>query len=396
MKTAAKIIFVVAIIHVISSFYKKKEDPIEISIDSITTNTFIKEIIEEVSKNYADEISREKLEIGAINGILGVLDEHSVYISQDEYSAFTRSTRGVFLGVGIEIKQIKEGIEVMAVIADSPASVAGLKESDLIVKINERDVSQLSMKDVIYKLSSDSASKIKLSIIRNKSEKFDITIKKSIIQMKSVKVDFVADIATIRITYFNDGTAREISEILKRINENKITGLIMDLRNNPGGIMEQAVMTCDLFLKDNKKIVEFRSRNTAETREIFASGKDLLDGLPMVVLIDSNTASGAELVAASLKDNKRAILIGEKTYGKGSLQTIIPIPGRGALKLTTAYFISPNEIKIDQCGVLPDIEIIKDQQPISESDQKIDLVIQRATDLLHGLSVLTEDDKKPE
>ncbi|MDR2598149.1 MAG: S41 family peptidase [Holosporales bacterium] len=406
MKNSARAVLVVTALCVVLliSCKKKEEETISLSIDSITTNTFIKEIIEEISSNYADDISREKLEIGAINGILGVLDEHSMYISQDEFSAFTRSTRGTFLGIGVEIKQTREGVEVTAVIDDSPASTSGLRENDLIVKIDDRDISEMHIKTVISKLSSDSALKVKLSIVRNKSEKFDVVVKKSVIQLQSVKTDFIDDIAIIRITHFNEGTVIDMSSAIKKALKGKATGVILDLRNNPGGIMEQAVRVCDLFLGNNKKIIDFQSRNKSESRSIFADEIDLLNGLPMAILIDSNTASGAELVATSLGDNKRAVLIGEKTYGKGSLQTIIPIPGRGAIKLTTAYFVSPNGKKIDQVGVSPDIEILKADQDNNiqlqaqpqQQGQKIDPVIQRAVDLLHGLSVLSDDGKKDE
>ncbi|MDR1476377.1 MAG: S41 family peptidase [Holosporales bacterium] len=393
MKSSATIVSVIMAIHIfLVSCKKKSEEPIDLSIDSITTNTFIKEIIEEVSSNYADDISREKLEIGAINGILGVLDEHSMYISQDEFSSFARSTRGTFLGIGVEIKQIREGVEVTAVIDESPASISGLKESDLIVQIDDRDASEMPMKDIISKLSSDSAMKVKLSIVRNKTEKFDIIVKKSVIQLQSVKLEFISDIAVIRITHFNESTVLDVSKAIKKIINNRATGVILDLRNNPGGIMEQAVMVCDLFLGNNKKIIDFQSRNKSESRSIYSDEIDLLNGLPMVVLIDSNTASGAELVAASLGDNKRAVVIGNKTYGKGSLQAIIPIPGRGAIKLTTARFISPNGKKIDQVGVIPDIEISLDDSPPTQL--KTDSVTQRAVDLLHGLSILNEEGKK--
>ncbi|MDR0640427.1 MAG: S41 family peptidase [Holosporales bacterium] len=365
-------------------------------MDAITTNTFIKEIIEEVDRNYADEISREKLEIGAINGILGVLDEHSVYISRDEFSSFARSTRGSFLGVGVEIRQVREGVEVAAVIDDSPASMAGLREADLIVKIDDRDVADMSMKEVISKLSSDSALKVKLSIIRSKSGKFDIILKKSVIQLQSVKVEFISDIAKLRITFFNEGTVAEATKAIRKIIKHKVVGVILDLRNNPGGIMEQAIKTSDLFLGKNKKIVEFKSRNKTDSRLIFSNENDLLHGLPMAVLMDSNTASGAELVAAALGHNKRAILIGETTYGKGSLQTVIPIPGRGAIKLTTAYFLSPTGQQINQNGVVPDIEVEREpkqasQEPDSSNENKqneVDPMVQRAIDLLKALSAL--------
>lgn len=387
MKNFLKFIFL--ILPLIISGCKKDEKKLDLSIDAITTNNLIRDVIEEINNNYADEVTREKLEIGAINGMLGFLDEYSMYISQDEFDAFNNSTRGSFLGVGIEIKQIRDGIEITSVIDNSPASIGGLKVSDVIAKIDDKDVSEMTIKDVISKLSSDSALKIKVSITRNKTEKFDIVLKKSVIQLESVKYDFVSDIAIIKISYFNEGTVSGVSQAIKKLLKNKSTGVILDLRNNPGGILEQAIGVCDLFL-NNKKIVELKSRNAEESHTIMADDTDLINNIPMVVLIDSNTASGGELVAAALGENKRAILLGEKTYGKGSLQTIIPIPGRGAIKLTTSYFISPNGNHINQKGVTPDIEISKESTIDCAEDGKLesDIFILRAMDLIHGISAL--------
>ena len=377
------------ILPIIVSGCKKDEKKLDLSMDAITTNNLIKDVIDEINNNYADEVTREKLEIGAINGMLGFLDEYSMYISQDEFDAFNNSTRGSFLGVGIEIKQIRDGIEITSVIDNSPASIAGLKTSDVMTKIDDKDVSEMTIKDVISKLSSDSALKIKVSIVRNKTEKFDVVLKKSVIQLESVKYDFVSDIAVIKISYFNEGTISSVSQAIKKLLKNKSVGVILDLRNNPGGILEQSIGVCDLFL-NNKKIVELKSRNAEETRIIMSDHTDLINNIPMVVLIDSNTASGGELVAAALGENKRAILLGEKTYGKGSLQTIIPIPGRGAIKLTTSYFISPNGNPINQNGVTPDIEISKESSIDYIEDGKLenDIFILRAMDLIHGISAL--------
>ncbi|MDR2666690.1 MAG: S41 family peptidase [Holosporales bacterium] len=364
----------------------------DFSTELVNTNTLIREIIEEINNNYADEIAKEKLEIGAINGILATLDEYSTYISQDEFDTFTQLTRGTFLGIGVEIKQIREGIEISSIIDESPAAIAGLKISDVITNIDGRDVSDMNFKDIVSKLSSDSALKMKVSVTRNKTEKFDVTLKKSVIQLQSVKLYFRGDIAVIKITCFNDGTLVGVSQAIKTLHRKQSKGVILDLRNNPGGILTQAINVCDMFLA-NKKIVEFKSRNENESKIVFSDGKDLLDGLPMVVLIDSCTASGGELVAAALGENKRAILIGEKTYGKGSLQSVIPIPGKGAIKLTTAYLISPNGNAINQNGVPPDIEIIDGNQRPTDK-QESDPIVLRAVDLIHGISALSELENK--
>lgn len=369
---------------------KKDKKNIDLSADLINTNNLIKEVINEIQNSYVDDISKEKLEIGAITGMLNTLDEHSVYISKDEFGIYNDSARGAFLGIGIEIKQIRDGIEIQSVIDNSPAANSGIKPLDIITHINGENVCNIRMKDIIKKLGNDSITKIKISILRNKTEKLELTVKKSVIQLQSVKLDFIGDVGLIKISYFNERTLFCVTQAIKKINKKSASGVIIDLRNNPGGILEQAIGISDLFLS-NKKIIELKSRNIEENQTFFSDDIDLLNGIPIVVLINNGTASGAELMASALGENKRAVLIGERTYGKGSLQTIIPIPGRGAIKLTTAYFISPNGNIINQNGVTPDIEI--KQNDIKKQNENIDPIIQRALDLIHGLLVLNETEK---
>lgn len=368
---------------------KKDEKGIQLSSDLINTNDLIKEVINEIQNSYADEIAKEKLEIGAINGMLNTLDEHSVYISKDEFGIYNDSARGSFLGIGIEIKQIRNGIEIQSVIDNSPAANAGIKPLDIITHINGEDVANIKMKDIIKKLGNDSLLKVKVSILRNKTEKLELTIKKSVIQLQSVKLNFINDVGIIKISYFNERTVLGVSQAIKKINKKPALGVIIDLRNNPGGILEQAIGVSDLFLS-NKKIIELKSKNIDDNRTIFSDDVDLLNGIPVVVLINSGTASGAELMASALGENKRAILIGEKSYGKGSLQTIIPIPGRGAIKLTTAYFVSPNGNIINQNGITPDIEV--KQETNEKQKEDIDPIVQRALDLIHGLLVVNDSE----
>lgn len=388
MQKIAKV-FVFSLVLALSSCKKDERQRDYLSIDAITTNNLIKDVIEEINNNYADDITREKLEEGAINGMLAFLDEHSLYINQEEFEAFNQSTRGTYLGIGVEIRQHKEGIEVVSIIEDSPAFKVGIKPSDIITHIDGKEISDMPIKEVYSKLSSDTALKIALSILRNKTAKLDLTLKKSVIQMQTVKLDFIEDIAIIKINYFNEGTISSMKNAIKEIDKKKSAAVIIDLRNNPGGILDQAIGTAEMFLNSGVKIVEFQSRNVDETRSILSEKTDILKGMPIAILIDRNSASGAELVAAALGENKRAVIIGEKSYGKGSLQTIIPIPGKGAIKLTTAFLYTPNGNKLNIAGVTPDITVEQQNSNQNDTEQENqDMVMQRAIDLLHGISAL--------
>ncbi|MDR2075224.1 MAG: S41 family peptidase [Holosporales bacterium] len=357
---------------------EKKEEGVQ-SIEAQPINNLIKEVIEEINNNYADSITKEKLEKGAINGMLAVLDEHSVYINQEEFEAFNQTTRGTYLGIGIEIKHSKEGAEVVSVIEDSPAFDAGLKAADVITHIDKKEVKKMQAKELYSRLSSDTALKIVLSILRNKTETFDISLKKSVIQMQTVKTEFIDDIAVVKINYFNENTVTSMNSALKDVKKHKAKGIILDLRNNPGGILDQAIEVADMFLDANKVIIEFRSKNTEESKTVFSKKGNLAKGLPMIILIDKNTASGAELVASALGENKRAIILGLRSYGKGSLQTVIPIPGKGAIKLTTAFLYTASGSKLNNNGIMPDILV---------EQSEAETLIQRAIDLLHGIFAL--------
>ena len=384
MRKFSKSLLLFLVITMFFTSCKKETHNFDFSVDLLNTSDLIKEILEEIHQRYADNIAREKLEIGAINGMLQVLDEYSSYIPNDEFNLYNQSARGIFLGIGIEIKQIAEGLEIQSIIDESPAANAGLKHLDVITKINNKNIQNLTAKQISTKLGNDLAMKLNLTIVRNKKETFDVDIKKSIIQLRSVKTEFTNDIAVIKINYFNDSTIMEISKAIKKIHKKKSIGVIIDLRNNPGGILDQAIGVADLFLI-NKKIVEIKSHNSNEAKTIVSDDTDLLNNLPMAVLINHNTASGAELLASALGENKRAVIVGEKSYGKGTMQTIIPIPGHGAIKLTTAYFVSPNGNSINHKGIYPDIE--------SKQQDDKDIVLLRALDLLRGIATLKNSDK---
>ena len=362
---------------------KKDIKSTDLPSELINTNSFIKEIIEEINSNYASEIDRKKLEIGAINGMLSVLDEHSIYIKQEDILAFSQFARGNYLGIGIEFQSIGDSFEITSIIDDSPAQKAGLKIKDKIIAIDGNETKNMSIGDVVSNITSFRHI-VKFSILRDQSETIDVSIKKNIIKLKSIKLTFIDNIALLKINYFNENTLTEVLDAIKKINTKQSSGLILDLRNNPGGIIDQAIGVADLFLA-NKKIVEIKSKNSDESRVAFSDGNDLFVGKQIVVLTNDQTASGAELLASALGENKRAIILGTRTFGKGSLQSIIPIPGRGAIKLTTAILLSPNGNLISKNGITPDIEIQTNKTESSDNDISI---IQRAIDLIHGLSVV--------
>ena len=344
---------------------------------NINTINFIQDVINEIEENYAENIDNNKLEIAAINGILNALDEYSQYISQEELDSFNKSTRGVFLGIGIEINQIKDGIEIKNIIKNSPASNIGLKTGDIITAIDNININKISLKNIINILNNNNKIQYKLKILRDKNL-IEFTLNKELIKLNSINTHIIDNILMLNISFFNEET---VSETINKINTNfnkNIKGIIIDLRNNPGGCIDDAIAFCNLFL--HKKVITIiKSKKHKISKKIKSNGKDITNNIPIVILINAQTASCSELVVASFLDNKRAILIGEKTYGKGAIQSIIPIPGRGAIQLTTAYFYSPNGKEINKRGIEPNISIVQ-----SNNNDQI---------LMNAIEILTNKNK---
>jgi carboxyl-terminal processing protease len=363
----------------------KKEDAFQNKryIEEVIASNLIKGVINEINSNYADKIAIETLEEGAINGMLAALDKYSLYINQEEFAAFDQLARGTYLGIGAEIKPTKDGIEILSVIDDSPAFRAQLNPGDIIVTVNGKIVDEKSIKGIVSKLNSDIVQHVVFSVMRGENGVFETSLKKSVVQISSVKTSFVDNIAIIKINYFNEKALGSVQSFVESLHNKDVDGLIIDLRNNPGGMLEQAIGVANMFLTSGK-IVEFRSKNPDENRSVFANGSDLFEGKPIAILINRTSASGSELVASALSENRRAIIIGENSYGKGSVQTIIPIPGKGAIKLTTAFLYTPKGVKLNDAGVVPDIAI----DFVAKTDKtKEDIAIQKAVDLLHDLAI---------
>ena len=320
------------------------------------------EVLEKINKEYVDEIDQSKSMDSAINGLLQSLDPYSSYMSPENYNLMQTETSGKFGGLGIEVGMEAGVVKVISPIDDTPASRAGLKAGDYIVKIDNVQVQGKSLTEAVDLMRGPVGSEIELAI-RRKGEKKTLTffIVREIIEVQSVKSDLLDNnIGYIRLTSFNENSSDQIKEKIKKLEKNKnIKSYILDLRNNPGGLLSQAIKISDFFL-NNGEIVSTKSRKSSENRKWFAKDGDLTNGKALIVLINYGSASASEIVAGALKDHKRAIILGENSYGKGSVQSIIPLKNKGAVRLTIAKYYLPSGKSISEVGVLPDIEIDED------------------------------------
>lgn len=338
------------------------------------------EVLEKINKEYVDEIDQSKSMDSAINGLLQSLDPYSSYMSPEIYNEMQTETSGEFGGLGIEVSMESGVVKVISPIDDTPASRAGIKAGDYIVKINDIQVQGKSLLEAVELMRGPVGTDINLTV-RRRGEKKALTynITREIIQIKSVKSDLLENnIGYIRLTSFNENSAKQIKKQISKLeNDKEIKAYILDLRNNPGGLLSQAIKISDFFLDDGE-IVSTKSRKASENRKWFAKKGDLTNGKALIVLINYGSASASEIVAGALKDHKRAILIGENSFGKGSVQSIIPLKNNGAVRLTVAKYYLPSGKSISQVGVSPDIEVdeISDNFLIkTENDNQLNYAI---------------------
>ena len=338
------------------------------------------EVLEKINKEYVDEINQSESMDSAINGLLQSLDPYSSYMSPEIYNEMQTETSGEFGGLGIEVSMESGVVKVISPIDDTPASKAGIKAGDYIVKINDTQVQGKSLTEAVELMRGPVGSSINLTI-RRRGEKKALTfnIIREIIQIKSVKSDLLEkNIGYIRLTSFNENSGKQIErEINKLEKDKKVKAYILDLRNNPGGLLSQAIRISDFFLEDGE-IVSTKSRKTSENRKWFAKKGDLTNGKTLIVLINYGSASASEIVAGALKDHKRAILIGENSFGKGSVQSIIPLKNKGAIRITVAKYYLPSGKSISQVGVSPDIEVDEDSDDFlikTETDNQLNYAI---------------------
>ena len=325
------------------------------------------EVLEKINKEYVDDFNQSESMDSAINGLLQSLDPYSSYMSPKIFDEMQTETSGEFGGLGIEVSMEAGVVKVISPIDDTPASRAGLKAGDYIVKINDVQVQGKSLSEAVDLMRGPVGSGIELTVRRRGERKaLTFNIIREVIQVQSVKSEIIDEnIGYIRLTSFNDNSSDQIEKQIKKLKKDKnLNSFILDLRNNPGGLLSQAIKISDFFL-ENGEIVSTKSRKKSENRKWFAKKGDITDGKTLLVLINYGSASASEIVAGALKDHKRAIIVGENSFGKGSVQSIIPLKNRGAIRLTVAKYYLPSGKSISEVGVRPDIEVNEEGDDLS-------------------------------
>lgn len=336
------------------------------------------DVFERVRAEYVEPPSEEEMIEAAITGMLAALDPHSSFLNAKNYKEMQVNTRGEFGGLGIQVTMEAGFVKVISPIDDTPAFRAGIESGDIITHLDGESVQGLTLAQAVDKMRGKVGSDIRITVVREGREPFDVTITRSVIKITSVRSHAEGKVGYVRITSFNEQTDKGLDRAIKKLKDEigkDIQGYVLDLRNNPGGLLDQAIAVSDAFL-DRGEIVSTRSRKPEDTQRFNAREGDLAEGLPVVVLINGGSASASEIVAGALQDHRRAVLLGTKSFGKGSVQTIMPLSGSGAMRLTTARYYTPSGRSIQAKGVEPDIlvkpakyEEIKAQRPRrSEAD----------------------------
>jgi carboxyl-terminal processing protease len=317
------------------------------------------EVLETIKKEYVDEVDQAEIMDSAINGLLQSLDPYSAYMSPKSFDGMRTDTKGEFGGLGIEIGMESGVVKVISPIDDTPAANAGIKAGDYIVRINGKQVQGKSLTEAVDLMRGPVGTDIKLTVRRkNEKKALEFSVTRAVIEVKSVEAKIIGDkkeIGYLRLKSFNANSDEQLFKNIKKFEKNnKLVGYILDLRNNPGGLLNQAISVTDFFLDDGE-IVSTKGRKISETRRFFSKKGDGINGKPLIVLINIGSASAAEIVSGALKDHKRAIILGERSYGKGSVQSIIPLKNGGGLRLTISKYYLPSGKSISEVGVLPDI-----------------------------------------
>ena len=321
--------------------------------------TLFGDVFQRVREDYVEEVSDQDLVEAAINGMLTSLDPHSAYLPDDNFQKMQVQTRGKFGGLGIEVTMENGFVKVVSPIDDTPADKAGILPEDLIISVDGESIVGLTLNDAVEKLRGPIGSNVKISVQRAQDEPFEVNIIRDEIKIRSVRSRLYENVGYIRITTFSEQTSPGLQKAMDDLQAETaegLTGLVLDLRNNPGGLLSEAIRVSDAFLEKGE-IVSTRGRGKNDIQHAYARPGDISDGLPLVVLINSGSASASEIVAGALKDHRRAVVMGTRSFGKGSVQTITPMPGHGAMRLTTALYFTPSGVSIQAKGISPDIEV---------------------------------------
>lgn len=383
------------------------------------------DVFQRVRSSYVEEVEDKDLIEAAINGMLTSLDPHSSFLPDDSFKKMQVQTTGRFGGLGIEVTMDSGFVKVVSPIDDTPAAKAGLQPEDYIIAVNDETVLGLTLNEAVERLRGPIGSEVVITVQRGQEEPFDVSIIRDEIKIKSVRSELFEDVGYIRLTTFSEqttpGLLDAVDELRSQAGEAGLAGLVLDLRNNPGGLLGEAIKVSDAFLEEGE-IVSTRGRDDADISHAYARPGDIAAGLPLVVLINSGSASASEIVAGALKDHNRAILMGNRSFGKGSVQSVIPMPGFGAMRLTTARYFTPSGVSIQAKGIAPDIEVelarietvdqglrreedlrgaldssdnASSEAEAEEFDQsQIDFQLARAIDLLRGMKIFDQLDMR--
>jgi carboxyl-terminal processing protease len=332
------------------------------SNDTFKQLALFSDVLERVRADYVDEVTDEKLIETALNGMLSSLDPHSGYLNKKNFQEMQTQTKGEFGGLGIEVTMDNGIVKVISPIDDTPAAKAGIQAGDFITHIDAKPVTELTLAEAVDRMRGTPGTKIVLTIRRGglSGQPFDVTLTRAVIHIQSVRWEPKGDIAYVRVTAFNEQTQVGLDKALAEIDDKigaKLEGYVLDLRNNPGGLLEEAVSVSGTFLQAGQEVVSTRGRHKDEDQSFKSKDGDKAHGKPIVVLINGGSASASEIVAGALQDHKRAVIVGTKSFGKGSVQTIIPVAGGGAMRLTTARYYTPSGRSIQALGIEPDIAV---------------------------------------
>jgi len=363
--------------------------------DTYKQLTLFADVLERTRADYVDEVTDEKLIENAINGMLSSLDPHSGFLNKKSFEDMQTQTKGEFGGLGIEVTMENNLVKVISPIDDTPAAKANIQPNDLVTHLDTKPVTEMTLNEAVDKMRGAPGTKITLTIRRGglAGQPFDVTLTRAVIHVQAVRWEAKDNVAYIRIKTFNEQTQPGLDKALLEADKqigSKLTGYVIDLRNNPGGLLDQAVSVSSTFIDGGKEVVSTRSRHKEENQSYLSKGGDRTKGRPLVVLINGGSASASEIVAGALQDYHRAIILGTKSFGKGSVQTIIPVAGAGAMRLTTARYYTPSGRSIQQMGIEPDILV----QPAKVEEIEATGPGIREADLRGALSNDTVKDKK--